>query len=411
VRIVALAAVGLACHGGDHPVQSVQSEADALSRICDAPDWSTLSPAERDTARDRWADAQITNPEMRRFVATLAERDAWDGMTQVLLRADAAKLASCKPHVFSGARAPNRDLRPPTIKDTTNVKFEAVPSVTVTATDHAAFAPALPVGTTAVMIVADAGLRLRDLTPVLEPLHRVPIDRFKLAVIDDGKLDALTFGFQTPPSTTPMIVVHASGIALDGKELADADVRAATKTVGLAAITFDPDLGVQRLAEVLSEVAVPVIVAPPSKVEPSPPAPAPDMSSCTPLELRFDGKPLQLKALLARGHSNGGIEVVLSNKSLTCADLLKQARPITDDEITMEVIVKRDPHAVALVQVVFDNDIEDSSSRLLRTPPSKAGDTVDVCIGRAMLRGHATHRGHEVEAIGLAHATYCGELK
>jgi hypothetical protein len=425
VRIVALGALGLACHSADP--RPAQSEAEALSHVCTAPDWSKLSPAERDAARDRWADAQITNPEMRRFVATLSERDAWDGMTQLLQRAEAAKLASCTPRVFSGTRAPNRDLVLPTIKDATNAKLEAAPSVTVTAThitvgELGTFATSippetvsrlkqqLPVGTTTVMIAADGRLALRALAPALDPLRKAPIDRFKLAVISGGEITALTFGFEAAPSSTSMIVVQTSGITLEGKELPDPEVRSATKSLGLAAIVFDPDLTVQRLAEVLSEVAVPVIVVPQPTLEPAPQQAPPDMSSCAPLELRLDGKAMQPKTLLARGHTNGGIEVVISDHALTCDELLKPARAVDPTEITAEVIVKRDPTAVALDQVVWDNDIESSTSRLLRTAPSSVGDQVDVCVARATLHGHFGHQHQTLDIAGLAHARYCGLL-
>ena len=48
-----------------------------------------------------------------------------------------------------------------------------------------------------------------------------------------GEIQAVTFGFQPPPPTTPLIVVHTSGIALEGKELAFLDWKGPKEALSL----------------------------------------------------------------------------------------------------------------------------------------------------------------------------------
>jgi hypothetical protein len=172
-------------------------------------------------------------------------------------------------------------------------------------------------------------------------------------------------------------------------------------------LDIDADVTFQRVAEIAALASGRVEMFTVKRSRPV----APINKPCPPLALALDGKPITPAVILVRGHDNGGLELLISTKHLECADILKQLRTVSNDEITAEVIVKRDSTAVALEQVVWDNDIQDARPHLVGDAPAAAGAAVAVCIPASKLRGHVMHAGHELDMAGLAKGSYCGMIK
>lgn len=256
-----------------------------------------------------------------------------------------------------------------------------------------------------------AAERTQLAVPLLDALseHGVVTARFAVQAGRTKRMIAIELPHAVPSTSFDIahLRIGSARLALNGEEVTRSELPLKAVAFKAFAVTIDPDVTLQRLAEVTSALGgtlhmVPVPRPPVPSVVPGAPCPA--------LAMAFDGKPMTPAVILARGHDNGGIEVVLSSKKLACSDLLKGSRPVSDDEITAEVIVKGDASAVSLEQVVFDNDIRTAGPQLVGDAPGKAGDSVSVCIPAVTLTGRMLHDGHELTMQGLARATYCGKL-